>query len=155
MKKIDLGQAIQILANLGVLAGIVFLALQIRQNTNATVRTAVQSVSEGVYELNAMLVENADLRAAYIAALAEGSLDDLTEDQSLQLRAYYALMVRSQQNRYQQIRLGILEDEDVYSLGRAGNIFFRPAFREYWQSTRDRYSAEFVEWFETNVLEQH
>jgi len=32
MKKIDLGQAINTLANLGVIAGIVFLAVEIRQN---------------------------------------------------------------------------------------------------------------------------
>jgi len=32
VKKIDLGQAITILANLGVIAGIVFLAIEVRQN---------------------------------------------------------------------------------------------------------------------------
>ena len=32
MKKIDLGQAIAILANLGVIAGIIFLALELHQN---------------------------------------------------------------------------------------------------------------------------
>ncbi len=33
MKKIDLGQTISILANFGVIAGIVFLGLEIRQST--------------------------------------------------------------------------------------------------------------------------
>lgn len=32
MKKIDLGQGAQILANIGVIAGIVFLAVELRQN---------------------------------------------------------------------------------------------------------------------------
>ena len=32
MKKTDLGQAIQVLANVGVIAGIVFLAVETRQN---------------------------------------------------------------------------------------------------------------------------
>ena len=32
MKKLDVGQMITILANLGVIAGIVFLAVEIRQN---------------------------------------------------------------------------------------------------------------------------
>jgi len=35
MKKIDLGQMMQILANLGVFAGIVFLAVEIQQNTES------------------------------------------------------------------------------------------------------------------------
>jgi hypothetical protein len=32
MKKIDLGQTVQILANLGVIAGIVFLGIELQQN---------------------------------------------------------------------------------------------------------------------------
>ncbi len=35
MKKIDLGQAIQALANVGVLAGIIFLAVEVRQNQDS------------------------------------------------------------------------------------------------------------------------
>lgn len=34
MKKIDLGQSLQILANAGVIAGIVFLAVELRQNND-------------------------------------------------------------------------------------------------------------------------
>ena len=33
MKKIDLGQTLTILANVGVIAGIVFLGYELRQNT--------------------------------------------------------------------------------------------------------------------------
>ena len=33
MKKIDLGQSMTILANLGVIAGIFFLAVEVQQNT--------------------------------------------------------------------------------------------------------------------------
>ena len=37
MKKIDLGQAIGILANVGVTAGIVFLGMELRQNNELVV----------------------------------------------------------------------------------------------------------------------
>jgi len=43
MKKIELGQTISILANLGVIAGIVFLGLELQQNNtllNAQIRAA-------------------------------------------------------------------------------------------------------------------
>ena len=43
MKKLDLGQTVSILANLGVIAGIVFLGIEIRQN-NYLLET--QSISE-------------------------------------------------------------------------------------------------------------
>ncbi len=35
MKKIELGQTIAILANVGVIAGILFLAIELRQNNEA------------------------------------------------------------------------------------------------------------------------
>ena len=34
MKKIDLGQTITIFANLGVIGGLIFLAVEIRQNSD-------------------------------------------------------------------------------------------------------------------------
>jgi len=37
LKKIDLGQAIGILANAGVIAGIVFLGMELRQNNELVV----------------------------------------------------------------------------------------------------------------------
>ena len=47
MKNIDLGQAIQVLANVGVLAGIIFLAVEVRQN---------QASMEEDRNLNALVV---------------------------------------------------------------------------------------------------
>ena len=44
MKKIDLGQSITILANLGVIAGIVFLGYEMRQNTIAVRSAAAQGI---------------------------------------------------------------------------------------------------------------
>ena len=154
MKKIDLGRTIAILANIGVIAGIVFLGLEIRQNTNATLSTAIQSIYDSSGEINAMLVQNADLRAVYVAARTEGGLESLTEEQRAQLRAFYSMIIRSQQNRYQQIRLGIVEDEDIYSLGGYGRVYFHPFFVEYWRERRKLYSPEFVEWLEAALRER-
>ena len=52
MKKIDLGQAITILANVGVIAGIVFLAVELGQNTQAIRLTASQSMASELAEFN-------------------------------------------------------------------------------------------------------
>jgi hypothetical protein len=49
MKTIDLGKALGILANLGVIAGIVFLGLEIRQNTAALDREIAISSAETVF----------------------------------------------------------------------------------------------------------
>jgi hypothetical protein len=49
MKKIDLGQTITILANVGVIAGIVFLAIELQQN-NALLETEIRSIPHSIRE---------------------------------------------------------------------------------------------------------
>lgn len=54
MKKIDLGQTIQILANVGVIAGIVFLAIELQQNNELQRSSSRQALLD--HDLS--LVEN-------------------------------------------------------------------------------------------------
>jgi hypothetical protein len=51
MKKIDLGQTISILANIGVIVGIVFLALEISQSNRIAIRDTRAELTERTYEL--------------------------------------------------------------------------------------------------------
>ena len=46
MKKIDLGQTITILANVGVIAGIVFLGIELQQNNELLVVQAEMAMSD-------------------------------------------------------------------------------------------------------------
>jgi hypothetical protein len=50
MKKIDLGQVIQMLANIGVIAGIVFLAMELRQNNQLLIEQAQQGMVQNQRE---------------------------------------------------------------------------------------------------------
>jgi len=63
MKKINLGQTIQILANVGVIAWIVFLAVEIRTNTESN-RIAVEQGLEANWMLiNSQIASDSDLAA--------------------------------------------------------------------------------------------
>jgi len=46
MKKFDLGQTISILANVGVIAGIVFLAIEVAQNTESLEETRNLAIAQ-------------------------------------------------------------------------------------------------------------
>ena len=61
MKKIDFGQSIGILANIGVIAGIVFLGIEIRDSTRATQAASIQSASELDHEFLMRVGEDPDL----------------------------------------------------------------------------------------------
>jgi hypothetical protein len=55
VKKIDPGQMITILANIGVIAGIVFLGFELRQNTLAQRSAAYQEISRDVQRVTSTI----------------------------------------------------------------------------------------------------
>ena len=58
MKKIDIGQTLGIIANIGVVVGIVFLAFEISQNTRSLEVSAYQNLTSQITSINALSVEN-------------------------------------------------------------------------------------------------
>ena len=75
--KIELGQTIQSLANVGVIAGIVFLAIEIRQNTESLEINAYQELIAQINSQSELSHTNpeASRRFNYLADL---SADDLS-----------------------------------------------------------------------------
>ena len=84
MKRIDIGQAITILANLGVIAGIIFLAVEIRQNQavleqgNAMNLVAVQnSALDRFSGFRKFLLENDELFMIWTNGMRDAELTDI------------------------------------------------------------------------------
>jgi hypothetical protein len=146
MNKIDLGQTITIFANLGVIVGIAFLAVELRQNTNVARSSAIQAIAQLSYEHNMRVATDPDLRVLQDALDDEGAAGLSTAQRNQVFAVFTALMVL-QQNRFNQIRLGVLDDESVFEIG-SGAAFRRPLFAEFWAERKDRYSSDFQEYIE-------
>lgn len=58
MKQIDIGQTISILASIGVIAGIVFLGLELNQNNRLLVADAVSTSLEARIALQDLALNN-------------------------------------------------------------------------------------------------
>jgi hypothetical protein len=84
MKQINVGQLISILANVGVIAGIVFLALELQQNNSFLQSDAEYRVMQNRMLFNTELLDDADLLAAYRKAEAGENLSEI-ERQRLSL----------------------------------------------------------------------
>lgn len=63
MKKIDLGQTVTILANVGVIGGLIFVGIQLRQDREIAAIDSVQSVSDSMIASTQVLTQNADVDA--------------------------------------------------------------------------------------------
>ncbi len=148
MKKIDLGQAIQTLANLGVIAGIVFLAVEISQNND---ELASQS-------RNTLYQMRADLQEAYIynrggIADLDGKAargEPLTQIEQGRLGSRRSHILQTLEYMFQEDREGTMK-----SAGWVAIVFGNdPDLSEVWDRSRGIRDPEFVEWFEESVMPQ-
>ena len=154
MKKIDLGQAITILANVGVIAGIVFLGIELRQNNELLEAESRSARSERAVGVFFDVAVNRDL-AAVFAKLNEGEQLDSTDQ--VQLRWYALGVFRNFHANFDEIQLGNLDGTSVLqaqqSIVRNDGGAAPVPWHDYWQVYRQRSTPEFIEWVETYVFE--
>ncbi len=148
MKKIELGQTIGVLANVGVIAGIVFLGFEVRQNTEVARSLSIQSILDQSLFSSMVMVENRDLRESYIAART----GNLTEDQKVQLDWFYGGLLRIMLNRFYQAQFGTLDEAFFVELGGRSVPFTEPYFEPYWARRKASFSVDFQEYIEREIL---
>lgn len=149
MKKLDIGQTVQILANIGVLAGIGMLALELRQNneligvemranSNARIAGTAEIVLENPYLLELLAKES--------ALLADHERDALV---LLGIRTLSGF-----ENSYQDVVRGLSDEAQLLRAVRA--LWDRPRLNYgiplAWETFRLRGTPEFVAWMEENVV---
>ena len=148
MKKFDLGQAITILANLGVIAGIVFLALEIRVNTSAVRSASIQAITDG--SADALHALAADQELASLRLAGDSDPTSLSEIEAFQYRVYYRQHWLRFQNAYFQRRFDAL---DAAVWGTYERIICadinRPGVEAGWPFHAEVLDPEFVEFIES------
>ena len=87
MKKIDFAQIITVLANVGVVIGLVFLTLEIRQNNIQLRAEGAYSINESVKALNQAVYS--DKEFADLLLRGEKSFIDLEPVEQMRLATYF------------------------------------------------------------------
>lgn len=144
----------EVVGAIGVIATLIYLAAQIRQNS-AVVRSATrQAVSTAQMEFGIRIATSSDLRASVARWMsvqpAPTSPDDLLRDEFF-LRSCFRMF----ENQYHQNKDGTFEDT-MWSgyLENMKRIIEQPAFREWWAASRTLYSTEFASFIDS-VLSDH
>ena len=145
MKKIELGQAVTILANLGVIAGIIFLAIEIRQNNELMADEAQRVRSESIRECFVMMADNGELAAIQLKDLEGEELSNLEE---FRLSQYLMRGVIGYQTSFHQLPREELEPMANYF---RGQFETSSSFRRGWRQYRDALDPAFVQYMEEDV----
>ena len=153
MKKIDLGQTISILANLGVIAGIVFLAVELRQNNQLLQAEAIGTVLETRLGRQELILNNPHL-IAIVQKNEKG--EPLTEEEHTIIETMHNRGLIGWQKDYFLFQQGILSEEYL----RANIPVMKNAFRadrtfghlDHWQTWRDVAAPGYRDFIEQCVI---
>ena len=143
MKKIDLGQTLRLLGNVGVIAGILLLVYELNQNRDlmrAQTRNELQQGLTDVLSLSAGNIEIADI----IVRANRG--DELTATESMMFFQRSELVFRYWENVHYQYRQGLYDEVEFSKhLRTMESVLDRnDGLAEYWCENRDLYSAPFA-----------
>ena len=149
MKKIDWGKSIGILANVGVILGIVFLVVEINQN-NALLAIQAESIrDQRNYVFTDVVLQNPELIELMTKDVAAMTEAERTRYLLMGIRLYMNF-----ESTYDDLMDGRVEqDEAVRSIR---SIYWRPVLNYgapfAWQTYKGRAKRGFVEWMEAYVI---
>ena len=151
MKRIDLGSAISILANAGVVAGIVFLAFELRQNNELLGIELRNSARDRQVSMVDVVLNNSEPDLLGLLAQPVDGLPSSDRDKLI-LLGIRLLIVYEQ--AFEEVQAGLRDEDDAIRLLRA--VYERPVLNYgaplAWETYRKRATPEFVEWMEENII---
>jgi hypothetical protein len=151
MKKIDVGQAVGILANLGVVAGIIFLAIEVGQNNELMRAAARDTQNERIQDYLEQVYMTPGL-AEIIVKARNG--EPLTAVEDLMLFSRQLRRLRGFEVQYREYTEGAVD-----SLPKWKTHFYKgqgrnPPLVEAWDEAKLSLSSEFVQYVEKNVIDR-
>jgi UDP-N-acetylglucosamine pyrophosphorylase len=146
MTKIDLGQTITILANLGVIIGIVLLAVELRQNNELLAAEARRTRAMHMEENYGMLATDSELSSIQYSIT---SGEELTDFEEFRATMFWLRTLTNLEWAYTEMPPEELETaKSRYRVYFSNNYVLRNA----WAQNQFRFSPSFVEWLEKNVV---
>ena len=150
MTIMELGAIGEFIGAFAVVATLIYLAIQMRQNTNALKLISARSITEELQETFSLLATNQELAEILVKASGESALH------GAEAVRYYTLtsnLVRVYENAFLQSRAGAMEQAQWEGLTRLMiDYTSMAAFQQYWQDRKHWVSEDFQEYMESEVV---
>ena len=144
MKKPDVGQTFGILANVGVVVGILLLVYELSLNRQMMRAQTRHDLAQGIVSQITLLATDGEL-AELIAKVNSGA-GDVTEIERNRFQAHVNARFRYWEDVHYQFRLDLYDESEFVTQTLAWKEFLDPdPVQEIWRSTRYFYSPEFAE----------
>jgi hypothetical protein len=143
MKKIELGQIFSVLANIGVIASLIFVGIQVQQGAAATRSATVLQLKDSWVQLNLATATSPELADAFHELKAQ-KWNDASYQTRFHVAGFFRTLFHTWSNAYYQYRNGTLEQEWwVASLREARENMKNPVARQVWSDWSYVYDDSF------------
>ena len=156
MKKIDIGQTIGVLANIGILVSIVFLAIEIGQNQETLEEQNTLAMLSGrdaaidrFGEWRRLMLQNPELHRVWLRGLEGQELTPFEQAQFQAMLNERTYLILTLYTRFS--ALGVDEESRAMVTILVGEIDSSETFRRYWEGRRDSTIARGYEAFVNDV----
>ena len=130
MKKFDIVKSVAIIANLGVIVGLVFVALEVRHARTATELQRIADVKSGWFALNDAIVRDTEFTRIYITGLYKP--DSISTIEAAQFSMYLRMFVNQVDRIAQQHDLGLISEEGYLgAVAQMAALMETPGGRKY------------------------
>ena len=144
----DLAAIGSFVSGFAVLASLIFVGVQLRQNTRAVRAASSQAHAINFQQILTPLIETADV--ARIWRLGLGNIDSLTDDERVRFVVLVGGVFRFFEASRLQWRHGQLDSEHWQNIdANVRDFSTQPGVREYWALRRHWASGEFRTWYES------
>jgi hypothetical protein len=148
MKKIEITQVVTLIANIGVIGGILLLAYELRQNNDLMEAEARLSRTNMAVEAWRLTAENGELTELRVR---EGRGEALSEGETRQVDAVVMAVFVLVAWTHKELQEGSSELTQVREVQRYNFAKF-PEYRRVWESRKTTFDPAFVQWMEEQVI---
>ena len=132
----------------GVIASLIFVGFEVRQNTAAVRGATYQAISDASLQHLQWWAQNENLLEFWVRIDSGALSEEFTDAENLHIGASFVMMIRRMENIYVQVREGLIEEEAILRFRPSQYIFETPYFLEFWAQYRLEVEPEFREFFE-------
>ena len=137
---------IEMVGLVSVIGSLVFVGVEIKQNTAAVRGATQQAVSSQVSEMYRIVSENERMASLVNQALQGDTKSDLTNSDYISFWNFQMMGLRRIENIYLQYKNGLLTEDAFSRIGMG--IYRTKLVREVWEERRGDFEEDFVIFFE-------
>ena len=151
MKKIEPRQIASLIANIGVIGGILLLAYELRQNNDLMEAEARLNRTVMAIDTWRFIAENPDLLEL---REKERRGEELSAADARRIDATLMAIFVALEWTFNERPEGSSERHQIIAIQRH-NFASYPEFGRVWQERKDAFSPAFVQWMDENVVDRH